>query len=219
MGRYRPHEGEWGDWVDAKINAPEVLKKQLPKIKKGRVWMCSVTDPYQPLEAKYELTRRCLEVLVDAKWPVSILTKSALVTRDIDVFTRSDVDVGLSVNGLKEKDRKIWEPLASPHKARVEALKKIHDAGVKTHAFVGPVIPGLTDPVAVLEEVAGFVDYAFVEQLRYSASPKLISKIVNEHYPNLKELYPAPDSYWNKVHKDCRAAAKRLGLKVTYVKH
>jgi DNA repair photolyase len=218
MQRYSPHVGDWGTWVDVKRNAPEVLAKQLVKARKGVVWASSVTDPYQPVEARYQLTRKCLEVLVNAEWPVSILTKSALVARDTDVIRQGKVDVGLSVNGLAEKDRLLWEPRASPHRARVDALKRLHDEGVPTYAFVGATLPGLVDPVAVLEEVR-FVDSAFVEQLRFSAAPDNISRVVDAHYPELKSLYPAPDSYWRKVRADVAQAAKRLGMKVTYVAH
>ncbi len=81
------------------------------------------------------------------------------------------------------------------------------------------MLPGLTDPVAVLEEVAPYTKHAFVEQLRYSAAPKSISTLVDGQYPELKGLYPAPDSYWKNVEKDSLIAGKRLGIKVEYVKH
>ena len=86
MARYSGHKEPWGEFVDVKINAPEVLRKQLARAKRGTVWVSSVCDPYQPLEAKYELTRRCLEELAKSRFPVTIQTKSKLVLRDLDLL-------------------------------------------------------------------------------------------------------------------------------------
>ena len=86
MKRYSGHAEPWGQFVDAKVNAPELLKKQLVRAKRGDVWISSVTDPYQPLEAKFELTRQCLMELVKKQFPVSIQTKSDLVLRELDLI-------------------------------------------------------------------------------------------------------------------------------------
>jgi DNA repair photolyase len=85
MKRYSGHKEPWGAFVDVKINAPEVLRRQLERAKRGTVWISSVCDPYQPLEAKYELTRRCLKELLAKQFPVNIQTKSKLVLRDLDL--------------------------------------------------------------------------------------------------------------------------------------
>ena len=76
MRRYSGHREAWGKFVDAKINAPSVLERQLQRAKKGTVWISSVCDPYQPLEAKYQLTRLCLEELVKKQFPINIQTIS-----------------------------------------------------------------------------------------------------------------------------------------------
>ncbi len=98
MRRYSGHKEPWGKFVDVKINAPELLRKQLEKARKGTVWVSSVCDPYQPIEAKYELTRRCLIELANKQFPVTIQTKSKLVLRDLDLFRQFDeIEVGVTI--------------------------------------------------------------------------------------------------------------------------
>lgn len=87
MKRFTNHLEEWGNFIDVKVNITEVLKKEInrPKFQKGRIYIGTVTDPYQPIEGKYQLTRKILEILKNYKNPISILTKSDLVLRDIDL--------------------------------------------------------------------------------------------------------------------------------------
>ncbi len=142
MLRYRPHAEKWGSFVDVKINAPEILRQQLGKKKPALVLLSSVTDPYQPIEEKYCLTRRCLQILLEADFPISILTKSALVCRDIDLFQRfTSCEVGITVTTLDERIRSVFEPGASTSGDRIEALQKLREAGLSTYAFLGPIIP------------------------------------------------------------------------------
>src|SRR5208283_5437014 len=92
------HLEPWGEFVDVKINAAELLSKEIIRKTPGRVWVSGVCDPYQPLEAKYKLTRQCLQILVEHDWPVAIQTRSPLVTRDIDLLQKAkDLEVGMSV--------------------------------------------------------------------------------------------------------------------------
>ncbi|GAH62820.1 unnamed protein product, partial [marine sediment metagenome] len=83
MKRTTGHKEPWGEFVDVKINAPDLLQQEIDKKPPGRVWISGVCDPYQPIETRYELTRECLEILVEHDWPITIQTKSALVVRDI----------------------------------------------------------------------------------------------------------------------------------------
>jgi DNA repair photolyase len=151
VGRFRHPNEEWGKYVDVKINAAELFEKELvrkmAKAKNGdlgEIFFASVTDPYQGLEAKYQLTRKCLEILAKFQYPgkVSILTKSMLVTRDIEIFKKiKRVEVGITVTSLGDPIT-IWlETYAPPHAERIKALKKLHDAGIKTYAFIGPLLP------------------------------------------------------------------------------
>lgn len=172
------HPGEkWGSYVDVKINAAELLEKEITKVKKGTVMLSSVTDPYHPLEKKYELTRRCLEILLDHDWPVTILTRSPLVTRDIDVFSKfSDCNVGVSITTNNDKIKMIFEPLTPSFNVRIDALKQLHAAGLRTYAFIGPMLP--MDADAVANAVADNVDFVFIDKLNY---PQLWKKVAEEN--------------------------------------
>lgn len=166
MRRYSGHSEAWGEFVDVKINAPLLLKKQLERAKRGTVWISSVCDPYQPLEAKYKLTRRCLEELAKKQFPVNIQTKSALVLRDLDILLQfKEKEVGFTIATDDEKVAKLFEPKASPVKERLEALEKIHSKGIETFVFVGPLLPG--KPERLIELLEGKADKIFLDKMNY----------------------------------------------------
>ena len=132
--------------MDVRRNMPQVLAAELRTMKKGVVGIGTVTDPYQPVEAETRLTRMCLEVLVRKDWPVVVQTKSALVTRDIDVLSRfARAEVGMTVTSMDDRARRLYEPLTSPVRAQFKALKRLRDAGIRTWVYVGPIIPFVTD--------------------------------------------------------------------------
>ena len=119
-----------------------------------------VTDCYQPAERQFRLTRRCLEVALEARQPVSIITKNALVTRDLDILKEmaafNTVSVGLSVTTLDQSLAKVMEPRTSTPTARLRALSELNDAGVPAHVMLAPIIPGLNDSEipSILREAA-----------------------------------------------------------------
>jgi DNA repair photolyase len=135
----------------AKTNAPEALERELaePNYRPATLAIGSNTDPYQPIERRYRLMRRILEVLSAANHPVGIVTKSALVLRDLDILQsmaeRGLVKVALSVTTLDRRLARAMEPRASTPEKRLEAVKRLSAAGVPTSVMVAPVIPGLTD--------------------------------------------------------------------------
>jgi len=151
IARWKHPGEEWGSFLDVKLNAPELLKKDLEKLAKkfgsnnfGIIWFSSVTDPYTGLETKYQLTRKCLQVLVDFGYrgQVAIQTKSGLITRDIDLFKKlKDVSVGFTVTTLDDKVSRFLEVEAPPVSVRIDAIKKLTAAGIPTYAFIGPVLP------------------------------------------------------------------------------
>ena len=171
MRRYTGHKEAWGEFVDVKVNAPEVLRKQLEKAKTGTTWISSVCDPYQPLEAKYELTRRCLKELVKKQFPVNIQTKSKLVLRDLDLLGQFEkIEVGFTITTDDDRVAKIFEPGASSLEDRMKSLEQIRLSGIKTFAFIGPLLPGNPENlVAVLEEK---VDRVFIDRMNYLYSLK-----------------------------------------------
>jgi len=152
----------WRGFVDVKINIPLVLSKELKKKKPGAVGLSTVTDPYQPVEKKYKLTRYCLEQLVKHDFPVSVQTKSSLIIRDIDVLSRfSDAEAILSIATLNDTERRLLEPHSSSIEQRLHALKECSKAGIKTSVFFGPIYPTVS-----IDEIPDIID-TFIE---YGAS-------------------------------------------------
>jgi DNA repair photolyase len=166
MRRYSGHIEPWGGFVDVKVNAPELLRKQVVRAMKGTVWLSSVCDPYQPLEEKYRLTRQCLEILAEARFPVNIQTKMTLVLRDLEIIERfEEIEVGMTLTTDDERVARMFEPGASPVGERISALEKIHSRGIRTFAFVGPLLPG--GPEGLISALAGRVDKVLVDRMNY----------------------------------------------------
>lgn len=137
---------EWGTFVDVRRNMPLVLAKELKRKDEGVVGIGTVTDGYQPAEKKYELTRRCLEVLLEHDFPISIQTKSNLILRDLDLIKRfSSKDVGVTITTLSEEYARLFEPWASSPKDRLSAISEIAGHNMDTWIFLGPILPGITD--------------------------------------------------------------------------
>ncbi|RJR14743.1 MAG: radical SAM protein [Nitrospiraceae bacterium] len=166
MKRFTGHMEPWGSFVDVKVNAPEILQRQLRRAEKGTVMVSSVTDAYQPVEARYELTRKCLEILSFYNFPVSILTKSPLVLRDMDIISKfEDAEVGLTITTDDDRMRNIFEPYAPPVQARIDALKKLHQAGISTYVFIGPLLPMDTESLA--RKIGPYTDSVLIDSMNY----------------------------------------------------
>jgi len=186
MKRFTGHLEPWGDFVDVKINAAELLRKEILKKKPAMVWISGVCDPYQPLEVNYQLTRQCLELLAQHGWPVTVQTRSPLVTRDIDILTLGkDWQVGLSITTADDAVRKLFEPYAPPIQARIDALEKLHQAGIHTYAMIAPMLPCSED---LPELLAGKVDTVILDRMNYNHSTaiyrrnQLIDKMTDEYF-------------------------------------
>jgi DNA repair photolyase len=168
------HREPWGEFVDVKVNAPELLRQELQKKKRDRVWVSGVCDPYQPLEAHYKITRQCLEILAEQGWPVIIQTRSPLVLRDLDIFrSATDFEVGLSVTTADDSIRKIFEPNSPPIEERIAALDELHRAGVRTYAMIAPVLPGAEGLADLLK---GKIDYLLIDRMNYHYADGLYRK-------------------------------------------
>jgi DNA repair photolyase len=183
--------------IMVKQNAPELLRAELssPKWKPQTLVMSGVTDCYQPIERKLKITRRCLEVLLEFRNPVAIITKNFLVTRDIDLLSElakhNCASVCLSVTTLDKDLRKVMEPRTSPPIARLAAIKKLAEAKIPVSVNVAPIIPGLTDHEmpAILKAAreAGAISAGFtVVRLPYANAP-LFEKWLETHFPDRKE--------------------------------
>ena len=191
MTRFRPHPEPWGDFVDVKINAPATLERQVKRMPLGRVFISSVCDPWQPLESRYGLTRSCLEILLRCDYPVTLLTKSALAKRDLDLMTSSrELELGVTLTTLHEPLRRLIEPGASSAEDRLTLLEEGKSKGIKIYAFLGPFLPGLSDTEENLSALMGRianigVEYCYVDIL--NPRPKVWSSLralLLENFPD-----------------------------------
>jgi len=155
MKKFKNQPEDWGYFVDVKINAPEVLAEEIKKIRLPKeVFMSSICDGWQPLEAKYKLSRACLKLLLQAGLEVSMLTKSSLILRDFDLLqTYKTPSLGITITTLDKGLQKILEPYASEPQERLNTLKIAQEKGIKTWVFLGPLIPEFTATQANLEAI------------------------------------------------------------------
>jgi DNA repair photolyase len=166
MRRYSGHSEPWGEFVDVKVNAPFLLRKQLERAKRGTVWVSSVCDPYQAIEARYGLTRQCLLELVKKQFPVNIQSKSVLALRDLDIFLQfQEIDFGFTITTDDERISRLFEKGASSVRERVNALAEIHSKGISTFVFIGPLLPG--NPANLAELLSGKVDRVLIDRMNY----------------------------------------------------
>ncbi|MBE0687391.1 MAG: radical SAM protein [Anaerolineaceae bacterium] len=202
MKRFTGHQEPWGQFVDVKINAVTLLEKEIVKKKPGRVWVSGVCDPYQPLERKYQLTRDCLEILAEKRWPVSVLTRSPLVLRDMDILkTGENFEVGMSITTADDKVRYLFEPSAPPILERLRALDELHRAGIRTYAMLAPLLPGCED---LPELLAGKVDFVILDRMNYGHADWVYRKYGLEDKNT--------DGYFDMVTQPLRQAFELLGI-------
>ncbi|MEM5794161.1 MAG: radical SAM protein [Candidatus Aenigmatarchaeota archaeon] len=222
--KYTQHKEEWGSFVDAKINSPEILRKEILNKKKGSVFLSSLTDPYQPLEKKYELTRKCLEILQRNNFSVCIQTKSSLVLRDLEILKKfKDCEVGFTITTLEEKIRKNFEPFSSSVDEKLEALSILKENGIKTFVFFGPVLPFLSDKnlEEFFEKLSSLTDYFFVDKLNIKPGTwEKCEKILKEKYPELLEkwqrIFFEKNDYYKNLRKKIEEIARKNKLKVIF---
>jgi DNA repair photolyase len=155
----RPADERYGTSIRVKTNVAEVLRRELarPSWQREGIAIGAATDPYQPAEGRYRLTRACLEVLAEAENPFGLITRGPMIVRDVDVLAaasrRADVSVTFSIPTL---DPEIWrrtEPGTAPPRQRLRALRRLVDAGIKAGVGMAPILPGLTDKPELLAEV------------------------------------------------------------------
>lgn len=202
MKRFSGHSEPWGQFVDVKVNAPELLRIEITKKKRNRVWVSGVCDPYQPLEAKYQLTRQCLEILALNEWPVTIQTRSPLVLRDMDILTQGkEFEVGFSITTSDDVIRQLFEPNAPPIKERVDALNELHRAGLKTFVMIAPILPGAEDLAPLL---ADKVDCVILDRMNYHYADWIYRKF------GLQEKLT--DEYFSSAEQKLSRTFAKLGI-------
>lgn len=183
--------------IMVKESAPELLRKELssPKWKPQELAMSGVTDCYQPIERKLQITRRCLAALAEFRNPVSIITKNVLVTRDLDILrelaAHQAVHVNISITTLDSELARKLEPRAASPRQRLEAIETLAKAGVPVGVLVAPAIPAINDhdiPTVLAAAKAAGARWAYTEVLRL---PLTVAPIFQEwlerHFPERKE--------------------------------
>ena len=180
--------------IFAKPDAPQLLVEKLasPKWEPKTIYMSGVTDPYQPLEKKLQITRRCLQVMLDFRNPVSLIIKGHLITRDIDLLSElaqhNCVSVNMSVTTLDRYVARTMEPRAATPALRLKAIEALSKAGVPVNVLIGPVVPGLTEheiPAILASAANAGARAAGYTMLRLPYGVKdLFENWVREHFPD-----------------------------------
>jgi DNA repair photolyase len=215
----------WGSFVDIKTNAPEVLAREVKRRPAGHVMLSSVCDAWQPVEKDALITRRCLEILVRYRFEIGALTKSALSRRDLDLLAAGKADFGVTVTTLDPKLAGIIEPRASPPLERLAVLEEAQSKGIRSYAFVGPLLPFLSDTEdnirSLLQAIKTIgVDHFYVDKLnlRYGVWSALL-KLLREHNPALLADYrkiffenAARTAYPTDLASRARRIAGELGI-------
>lgn len=214
MKRFTNHNEPWGSFLDVKIwpqiNAQKYAHKKLI--------IGTVTDPYNPQEAQYKRTYTLLKELVGVPVSLTILTKSDLVLRDIDLLKSfANVRVGFSINTLDENFRGAMDNASSIAK-RLNAMKVLHEQGIRTACFISPIFPGITDVPAIIDEVKEHCQFIWLENLNLRGNYKqVILNFIIEKYPNLKDLYDqiylkGDRTYWVELDRSLQKLSCEYGL-------
>ena len=229
MRRFSGHlQDPWGSFVDVKVNLLDVLAKELPKRSGGSIWISSVCDPYQQVEAKYRLTRGAIQLISTfARFTISILTKNALVLRDLDLLARikDRVDVGFTITTFSNVAEQIFEPHSSPNKERIEAAKRLNEAGIQTWVFIAPMLPYVTE--LELEDGLQQLREAGVKKLmsdRYNARGSVVNQTLRAYQSwnptcdqeHIRLLLWAGDEYYRQLDGKISDLWKRTAPDATY---
>jgi len=155
----RPADDRYGTSIRVKVNVADVLRRELARPSWEREWVAigAATDPYQPAEGRYRLTRACIKALAEARNPFSIITRGPMIVRDIDVLveaaSRASVSVTFSIPTLDDDVWRKTEPSTAHPRQRLKAVSKLVDAGIKTGVGMAPILPGISDGPEQLRDV------------------------------------------------------------------
>ncbi|MBU1157932.1 MAG: radical SAM protein [Candidatus Thermoplasmatota archaeon] len=207
----------WGETVEVKANFAKQLKKELGKRVSGVYGIGTVTDPYQPAEARYELTRNCLQILKRFGASVSILTKSDLVLRDLDILSSwAGAEVGISLACVDEGVSSILEPRAPAPIRRLGALSKLVDAGIDTYLMAAPIVPELSDSEKMIHQLVDQVASVGVKKImwdRYNPRPFADARMVSR-FPHIEisDLHSPRDPFGFKMRCAMEYACSERGI-------
>jgi DNA repair photolyase len=222
----RPSDDRYGTSIRVKTNVADVLRKELARAswQHEHVAIGAATDPYQPAEGRYKLTRACLEALRDAANPFSIITRGPMIVRDLDVLVeaaqRASVSVTFSIPTVDEEVWKRTEPSTAHPRQRLKAVKTLVDAGIKAGVGMAPILPGISDRPEQLREVvraareAGATGvWANLLFLRPGTREHFLAHLAEdwpEQLPHYQELYAEKAYLGAELMKPVREEVSRL---------
>lgn len=202
--------GRWGSWVEAKMNAPELV---MDKYVVGKVFMSSVSDAYQPIEKDLKLTRRILENM-NKNIQLSILTKSDLILRDLDILKQfKNVEIGFTINSFMGKTKDVFEPGSVSNEKRIKALEKIKLEGFKTYTFVSPIIPELINLEDVISRTKNFSDYYWFEFVNKRGAGRKFVDVLKKEFPKSFEILDDKIKFQEFFYQ-CKKIIDSAGIKV-----
>jgi len=197
-------ETDWSNEIQIYPNIVDQLGREIDALSRQKIYMGYQTDPYQPCEDEYLQTRKVLRLLQEKGFSASILTKSDLVVRDIDILkVMRDAAVSVSVAFNDEPTRRLFEANTMATVKRVDALRQLKNAGIRTGALVCPVIPYITDAVQLIDMLVPYTDEIWVYGLsindRSGKNWMNIQTILRHHFPDLAE--PIEQAIFSKEHR------------------
>lgn len=211
----------WGTYVAVKRNLPTVLAHELKRKEKRTVFLSSATDPYQPAEGTYRITRRCLELLLRKDWPVHVLTRNPLVRRDLPLIAEAkargaDVSVGMSIPTLDDHARRVIEPGAPPIQGRLATIRTMAEHGLEPFVNLAPAYPftadiGPREIAAALKDAGAAVVYAAPWRYLEGVLPMLKARTEGTLYDAFAEAVQ-DKGYYDRMFRALGAAFRREGV-------
>lgn len=215
-------ETDWDREVQIHQNFIGQLHDELSMLEPQSIYIGWNSDAYQPSEGKYKQTRKALELLAEQGFSVCVLTKSSLVTRDIDLFARiPGTSVGISIAFQNDRSRRLFEVNTQSNYQRIDTLKTLHEAGIRTYILICPVMPFITDVKQLIDQVSPYVDTIWVYALNIDSEEdrnwQNIKKILECHFPELVREYReialrSEHPYWVRLRTELELLQKKSQL-------
>ena len=215
-------ETDWEEEILIHHDIVGQLSQEISSLEPQSIYIGWNSDAYQPSEKTFRQTRQSMELLAQNGFSVSILTKSDLVTRDIDLFaSMQGSPIGISIAFQDEDVRQLFEANAPPNERRIEALKRLHEAGIETYVLICPVMPFITDVKSLIEITAPYADAIWIYSLKMESrgdrSWQNVEGILRRHFPEMAEKYresafSADHPYWVGLREELEGLQQEKGL-------
>ncbi len=202
-------ETDWGKEILIHENFVKRLTEEISSLNSEDIYMGMNSDPYQASERTFKQTRKALEVFAQSGFSASVLTKSGLVTRDIDLFEKMpESSVGVSLAFQEEQTRQLFEKNAPSNEERIDALRRLKSAGIPTYTLICPVMPFITDVESLIELVAPYSNKVWIYRLEMKSTEdqnwQNIESILNQNFQELTEKYrkiafSGDHPYWRQL--------------------